>query len=50
MLNMEFYGKSVNTVTLCCGQIIKVAPVTSYTVIGIPNVEEDDWGVPTTKK
>lgn len=42
--NLESYGGSARARTDCCGKIIHVHPVISFTCHETVQVEEDDWG------
>lgn len=44
-LNMESYHKSVTTVTNCCGKMVTLHPIFTYSAIKYEGPRtEDDWG------
>ena len=49
--NARAYRKAVNVATLCCGQAIRLTPITTVSVNMVENPgNTDDWGTPYKQK
>lgn len=44
-INVDNYHKPVVSITLCCGKLVNVAPISSYRVSAYTGSNiDDDWG------